>query len=68
MTKVDEKVTLPELEDKTVVERVNKKDMTPLFNANHVHQYVKGDEETDDYYDEVCTIKDCGMGRLIAKR
>lgn len=54
--------------DGVVVERIKKSDLKPLFDANHDHQYIRGDEETEDYYDEVCTVKGCGMGRLIAKR
>jgi len=53
--------------DGEVVERINKDDMQPLFDANHEHTYIRGDEDEDGYYDEVCTVKGCGMGRLIAK-
>lgn len=63
-----ESVEIPDLEESTVIEIIHKKDLKPLFDANHDHKYIRGDEETDDYYDEVCTVKNCGMGRLIAKR
>jgi hypothetical protein len=62
----DEATPLPEV-DGAVVERINKADMVPLFDANHDHTYVRGDENEDGYYDEICTVKGCGMGRLIAK-
>ena len=58
---------LPPLEDTTVIERINKADLVPLFDANHEHQYIRGGEDEDGYYDEVCSVKGCGMGRLIAK-
>lgn len=59
---------LPPLQDGTVVERINKKDLQPAFDGNHEHVYVKDEEETDDYYAEVCSVKGCWIGRLVAKR
>jgi hypothetical protein len=57
---------LPDLKDGEVVERINKADLVPLWEP-HDHSFVRGDEDTDAYYDEVCEVENCGMGRLILK-
>lgn len=58
---------LPDLADGTIVERINKLDMKPLFDPYHDHIYARGNEDEEGYYDEICTVQGCGMGRLIAK-
>lgn len=58
---------LPPMTDGTVIERINKADLEPLFDGNHDHQYVRDEEETDDYYAETCSVKGCWIGRLVAK-
>lgn len=61
------KPDLPEL-DETVVERISKNDLVPITNPNHRHVLVRDtDDETDDYYAEMCTVQGCGLGRLVAK-
>jgi len=50
-----------------VLERINKDELEPLFDPNHEHVYARDEEETDEYYAEVCTVKGCGIGRLITK-
>lgn len=58
---------LPDLEE-TVIERIDMKSLTPLFDANHTHHYVLDpDDVTDTYQAEMCDIKGCGMGRLVTK-
>lgn len=64
---MNEDIEIPPMTDGTVIERINKADLEPLFDANHDHVYTRGDEETEDYYDEMCTVKGCAMGRLVAK-
>lgn len=51
-----------------VVERIHKKDLKPMYDTNHDHVYQRDpDDETNDYYAEVCVIRNCNLGRLIAK-
>lgn len=57
---------LPILEDTTLIERINKNDLEPLYKNDHLHEYTKDEEETDDYYAEHCLH--CPVGRLVAKR
>jgi hypothetical protein len=63
----DQPTALPPLTDGTVVERIDKKDIKPLFDPHHEHIYTRDEEETGDYFVEVCTVKNCGMGRMVAK-
>jgi hypothetical protein len=60
---------LPNLDDRTLIESVNKDDLKPLYDTDHVHVFVRDpDDETDDYYAEICSMKNCNIGRLIPKR
>jgi len=60
---------LPDLEDRTILGSVNKDDLKPMYDTDHEHVYVKDpDDETDDFYAEMCSVKNCNVGRLVAKR
>ena len=61
----DEQPEVPPLDDGQLIERINKADLKPLFDANHKHRYVLDSEETDDYKAYKCTL--CEMGYLVAK-
>lgn len=50
-----------------IIDRIHKSDLEPLFDTNHVHNFVKDSEETDEYFVEVCNVGKCGMGRMVAK-
>ena len=63
---IGDKVDLPQFNDATVVEKIDKRDLKPLWDA-HEHKYVRDEEETEHYYAEVCESDGCGMGRLIRK-
>lgn len=63
----DTKSTTSSENNDNIIERINKSDLVPLFDTNHEHVYVRDEEETDDYYVEVCSVGKCGIGRLIAK-
>lgn len=63
---MDEK--LPPHDDRTLLESVDKADLKPLYETNHNHIYARDPaDETDDYIAEMCTVKGCNLGRLIAK-
>lgn len=64
-TEPEDKVTLPDLEETTVIEKIDKKDMIPLYDSEHDHIYIKDDEETEDYQAYICTR--CPVGVLISK-
>lgn len=52
--------------DGEVVERIDLRELKPLFDTDHAHHYVPDpDDRTDEYQAEMCDVKDCGMGRLI---
>jgi len=62
------KTELPDLTDGEVVERISKAELKPLYDVNHEHVFARDpDDETDDYYAEICTVRNCNLGRLIAK-
>jgi len=51
-----------------VIERINKRDMKPMYDTNHEHRYERDpDDETNDYFAEMCVVKNCNLGRLVAK-
>lgn len=58
-------VEVPELGEGTVVERVDKGSLKPLFDANHEHVYAIDNEEADGYVTYLCTK--CPIGYLVAK-
>lgn len=58
---------LPDYAEGTIVEKISKSEIVPLFDGHHEHIYIRDDEETDEYYAEVCTVKGCMMGRLVSK-
>jgi len=63
-----DEVQLPQMEDRTIIESINKADLKPMYDTNHEHHFVKDpDDETGDFYAEMCDIKNCNIGRLIAK-
>jgi hypothetical protein len=52
--------------DGTLLERIDKTQLQPLFKHDHEHDYRRdGSEETAKYYSESCIH--CPMGRLISK-
>lgn len=61
----DENVEVPPIPDGTIVERINKEDMQPLFDTNHEHEFIKDEEETEGYFAETCIH--CPLGHLVAK-
>lgn len=67
MTPDQEEVKIPPLSDTTLVEKIDKKGLKPLYDLNHEHNYVADGDETDDYKAEICDVKNCNLGRLIAK-
>jgi hypothetical protein len=65
-----EKTGQPEkpLIDGELLERIDRRDLTPLFDSNHVHHFVPDpDDQTDIYQAEMCDVNNCGIGRLMAK-
>lgn len=67
MSDVGDKVELPVLDEGTVIEKIDKRDLKPLW-EDHEHTFVDDPtDETDDYRAVVCTFENCGMGRLIRK-
>jgi len=58
---------LPVLEDKTIIESIDKASLTPMYDTNHEHKFVKDSEEAPDYYAEVCSVDNCNVGRLVRK-
>lgn len=62
------KTDLPPLNDGEVVEKIAKEDLKPMYDTNHEHIYVRDPEdETDAYVAEMCSVKNCNVGRLVAK-
>lgn len=60
---------LPDLDSRhTVVERIDKRDLKPMYDTRHDHIYKKDPtDEEDGFYAEMCTVKNCNVGRLVAK-
>lgn len=51
-----------------IVERIHKKDLKPMYDTNHEHVYaIDQTDTTDAYYAEVCVVRNCNAGRLVAK-
>lgn len=51
-----------------LVERINKKDLVPMYDTNHEHSYqVDPADATDTYQAEMCVVTGCNLGRLVAK-
>ena len=58
---------LPQVEGE-VVERIDKSQLKPMYETDHEHQYMRDpDDETNGYYAEMCVVKNCNLGRLVAK-
>lgn len=56
------------LADGETVEKIDKKDLKPLW-EDHPHLYkLDPTDDTDTYYAEVCVVDGCGVGRLVRKR
>jgi hypothetical protein len=61
-------IVLPQMEDRTVIESINKADLKPMYDTNHEHNFVKDpDDETNDYYAVICNVSNCNIGKLISK-
>lgn len=63
----DTKFSISDENSGNIIDRINKDDLVPINDTNHEHVYVRDEEETDEYYVEVCSVNKCGIGRLIAK-
>lgn len=51
-----------------VIERIDRRELKPLFDTNHEHHFVPDPEDqTDEYGAEMCDVSGCGLGRLVAK-
>lgn len=59
---------LPNLKDGELIEKIDKSQLTPLYQTDHEHIYVRDPEDDEDgYYAEMCSVEGCNLGRLIAK-
>lgn len=54
--------------DGEVVERIDRRELKPLFDTNHEHVFEPDSSDETDYYQaEMCSVDSCGLGRLVAK-
>lgn len=68
MPEVGDKVEVPGFDEGTVVERIKKEDLYPLW-EDHPHQYVDDPTDTTDvYYAQICKVDGCGIGRLVRRK
>ena len=68
MTELGDTVEIPNLGEGTVVERIKKEDLYPLW-EDHQHVYVDDPtDKTDTYYAQVCSVDGCGIGRLVKRK
>lgn len=67
MSEVGDTVEIPIFDEGTVIEKIDKKDLKPMWGP-HNHNFTDDpDDVTDGYYAQVCTVEKCGVGRLIRK-
>lgn len=68
MTEIGDTVEIPNLGEGTVIERIKKEDLTPLW-EEHQHNYIDDPTDvTDDFYAQICNVDGCGIGRLVRRK
>jgi hypothetical protein len=65
----EQTVDLPELdgEDVTLVERIEKKDLEPMYETDHEHIPKLDGEEMGDFVAVVCKKDRCNLGWFIKR-
>lgn len=61
-------VELPDYEDAPLVERIEKKDLEPMYETDHEHVPKLDGEEMGDYVAVVCSEKRCNLGWFIPRK
>lgn len=54
--------------DGELVERIDLRELKPLFDTNHEHVFEPDPtDQTEGYQAEMCSVSGCGLGRLVAR-